>query len=484
MAKSTQNNRQELDLNLPTVIGMTVAITVIVYVVLWPFQTSYLGVLLYQRGFTQYLVVILASFVISTTINKFIKISLELQVLKENWLPENISFNDYKNPQLLHIWQELARSPRLIAARCTRIIGAYINSGSRKAATELALDDSSFYLTASESSYALPRILVWAIPLLGFIGTVLGISTAVNGFSAFLENTAEIDQIKEGIGTVTSGLAVAFDTTLLALFLSVVVMIPLVLVERLESKLLLQIDVYINDKLLPRLKEQETKPLLDTEKITLAVGDAIKENLPTRDQLIQPIKDALPSPEQLIKPAEKYAQKAANRIAESFISQFGEIQAREKELIQAITQVNLIALDDREEFMSSFSQQQKLNHKIIQEIQNIVETLKDNGNNLANGLKQQAVEISNQLNQAANNLENKVKALEISTSKIAELNQMHSSLEKIVSALEKTVEMEETFSGIRENILTLQPILKELGKPRIIKLVEQIEQDQGLEKDG
>lgn len=486
MAKNNHNSRQELDINLPIVISVTIGLTLLVYGILFPFQKSYLGILLYERGFTQHLVILFSSFIIGTTINKFIKIKLELNDLKENWIPETISFDNPKSVQLINMWRELEQDPSLIALRCSRIIGAYINSGSRKAATELAIDDSSFYLSASEASYAFPRILIWAIPLLGFIGTVLGISVAVNGFSTFLENTVEIDQIKQGIGIVTKGLAVAFDTTLLALFFSIVVMIPLVLVERLESKLLLQIDVYINDKLLPKLKEKEyqSQPFLDTTMVINAVENTIKGSLPSRDEFIQPIKDALPSAEDLIKPAEKYAQKAANRIAESFISQFIEIQTRETELIQAIKQVNLIALDDREDFMKSFSDQQKLNYAIIREIQDIVAQIKRNNDNIVDGLSIQATEISKQLSNAANSLESKVISLEKSAEKIAQLNQMQDSLIQLVKVLENSDKMQEILSGIKDNILTIQPALLELGKPRIIKLVEQIEQNKDVEKDA
>jgi hypothetical protein len=82
------------------------------------------------------------------------------------------------------------------------------------------------------------------------MSTVVGISGAVTGFSDFLGGAEEIDQIKEGIGVVTSGLAIAFDTTLLALLLSVLIMIPLVAVERFESQLLLAVDIYLNDRLI------------------------------------------------------------------------------------------------------------------------------------------------------------------------------------------------------------------------------------------
>ena len=66
----------------------------------------------------------------------------------------------------------------------------------------------------SAKSYAVPRVMIWAIPLMGFIGTVVGISKAVAGFSGFLQTAEEIDQIKQAIGGVTTGLAIAFDTTL------------------------------------------------------------------------------------------------------------------------------------------------------------------------------------------------------------------------------------------------------------------------------
>ncbi len=463
--KFHQESRQELDINLKIVIGMTILFTMIIYLGLLPFKTSYLGILLYERGFTQPLAIIFANFVIATIINKFIKLKLELRDLQQNWIPESINFDDYQNPELNQLCQELARDESIIAIRCSRIISAYINSGSRKAATELGLDDSSFYLSFSESSYTFPKILIWAIPLLGFIGTVFGISTAVNGFSAFLENSTEIDQIKEGIGIVTTGLAVAFDTTLLALLLSVAVMIPLVLVEKMESRLLLQIDVFINDQLLPKLQEKPGEKLefLDTEKITKTINNAIQDNLPT--------------PEELINPAEKYAKKAAQNIAETFIQQFSEIQTRENELIQAIKQVNLIALEDRQEFLNSFLDQQKLNKLIIREIQDVVAEIKHNNDNVSTGLESQTNEIRQQLNQAALSLENKVISLESSSSKIAKLSEMANTIEKIALALEKTDQMEQTLAGIRDNILILEPTLKDLGKPRIIKLVEQIDQN-------
>ncbi len=80
--------------------------------------------------------------------------------------------------------------------------------------------------SSSDSSCAVARVLIWAIPILGFIGTVMGLGGAVAGFSDFLAGAAGLEAIKDAIGTVTLGLGMAFDTTLLALVLSVILMFP------------------------------------------------------------------------------------------------------------------------------------------------------------------------------------------------------------------------------------------------------------------
>ncbi|BAQ64715.1 MotA/TolQ/ExbB proton channel family protein [Geminocystis sp. NIES-3709] len=348
MVQFKSNNRQELDINLITVLIGGLISTIIIYLLLLPFQESYIGILLYQRGFTQHLAIFFASIVVIITINKYLIITKEKNILKNIGIPEKISFENHKSKQLQYLHEDFARNYSMITGRLSRILNAYILSGSRKIVTELALDDSSFYLSSSESSYALPRILVWAIPLLGFIGTVLGISQAVNGFNGFLDNSAEIEQIKEGITTVTTGLAIAFDTTLLALFLSVMVMIPLVLIERMESQLLLATEIYINDHILPRLIENNhpQQSILNTDTLIKNINDAIDNKLPTKEELIQPIRDALPTPQDLINPAEIYAKEAAKKLMTEFINQLKEIQTKQVELIDSIKETNQIILKD------------------------------------------------------------------------------------------------------------------------------------------
>lgn len=106
-----------------------------------------------------------------------------------------------------------------------------------------------------EASYALIRVFVWAVPTLGFIGTVIGIGTAVGGFSETLEAASSLDAMKESIGGVTGGLGVAFDTTLLALVMSILIMFPASAVQRMEEGLVGAVDDYCAEMLVLRLED-------------------------------------------------------------------------------------------------------------------------------------------------------------------------------------------------------------------------------------
>ena len=109
-----------------------------------------------------------------------------------------------------------------------------------------------------ESGYTVLHVFIWAIPILGFIGTVLGIGEAVNNFSLFIQ-TAEggsqfSGQMRNALGGVTSGLAVAFNTTFLALLLVIPVMLLTSLLQKREEENLLAVEEYCMEELLPHLR--------------------------------------------------------------------------------------------------------------------------------------------------------------------------------------------------------------------------------------
>lgn len=82
----------------------------------------------------------------------------------------------------------------------------------------------------AHASYALVRIVIWAIPILGFLGTVIGITMAIAQLSP--------EALENSLPQVTHGLGVAFDTTALALALSMVLMFLQYGCDRFERRLL------------------------------------------------------------------------------------------------------------------------------------------------------------------------------------------------------------------------------------------------------
>lgn len=116
---------------------------------------------------------------------------------------------------------------------------------------------------ALESSYSLIRLIIWAIPILGFLGTVLGITGAISGV------TPEV--LENSISGVTNGLSVAFDATALALGLTMLLMFLNYLVDRLEQRTLERVDQYVDENLAHRF--ERTGP--DTN----GMGQAFRQNV-------------------------------------------------------------------------------------------------------------------------------------------------------------------------------------------------------------
>jgi hypothetical protein len=109
----------------------------------------------------------------------------------------------------------------------------------------------------SAGSFSLVKVFLWAIPILGFIGTVQGLSTAVGSLSM---ESSDPEALKSSIKNLTGGLGVAFDTTLLGLILSMFMSFPLAAVQKMEDETLTLIDAFCAEKLLPKLNESSGAP--------------------------------------------------------------------------------------------------------------------------------------------------------------------------------------------------------------------------------
>lgn len=156
----------------------------------------------------------------------------------------------------------LLRDPRLlqsgVAQQKADILGAIVGSLPRRIQTTALMrryrdvcdylqarpdpatvEDHLKYLADIEAdklhdSYSLVRTITWAVPILGFLGTVIGITMAITNITP--------DQLETSLPEVTAGLGVAFDTTALSLSLSMVLVFLTFLTERTEQSILAEIE--------------------------------------------------------------------------------------------------------------------------------------------------------------------------------------------------------------------------------------------------
>lgn len=118
----------------------------------------------------------------------------------------------------------------------------------------VGIDDELKYLADSEAteqheSYSLVRILIWATPMLGFLGTVVGISEALGNLS--VGEGSGFESMLQGL---RASLYVAFDTTAQALTMSIGLMFIQFLIDRFEKHLLTSVESRVNRELLPRFQ--------------------------------------------------------------------------------------------------------------------------------------------------------------------------------------------------------------------------------------
>jgi len=105
-----------------------------------------------------------------------------------------------------------------------------------------------------ETSYGLVQGFVWAIPVLGFIGTVLGLSQSIGAFSQVLTSSTEIISLTDGLREVTAGLGTAFDTTLVALVAALIIQICITSLKKAEYEFLESCSEYCSRYIVGRLR--------------------------------------------------------------------------------------------------------------------------------------------------------------------------------------------------------------------------------------
>jgi biopolymer transport protein ExbB/TolQ len=111
------------------------------------------------------------------------------------------------------------------------------------------------------SSYVVVNGLVWGIPVLGFIGTVLGLSLAIGRFTLTLQSAGDLELIRSSLQGVTGGLATAFETTLIALSFTLMLQLGITFRQKREMAFLDECNDYCHSHIVSKLRLVEDQPL-------------------------------------------------------------------------------------------------------------------------------------------------------------------------------------------------------------------------------
>ncbi len=178
----------------------------------------------------------------------------ERRQLRAGYLPEDET-TVLQAPDLRQIYaraRDVARpgsdgARRFLPRLIQRVTIQFQTSRSIEQASTLLNSSLELFLHEIDLRYSMTRYIIWLIPSLGFIGTVIGISLA-------LAYAGQVDlQDPTLMAELTKRLAVAFNTTLLALVMSAVLVLIQHVVQAREEGVLNEVGQYCLDNLINRL---------------------------------------------------------------------------------------------------------------------------------------------------------------------------------------------------------------------------------------
>jgi biopolymer transport protein ExbB/TolQ len=123
----------------------------------------------------------------------------------------------------------------------------YLTTESIQYTSEAISEKASSFAMRMEAELSMVRYIIWAIPSIGFIGTVRGIGDALS--QAHLA-------LKGDIAGMTASLGVAFNSTFTALVISIFLMFILHQLQLIQDRYILDTEEYCNKKIIEKLHKR------------------------------------------------------------------------------------------------------------------------------------------------------------------------------------------------------------------------------------
>ncbi|MEZ6068474.1 MAG: MotA/TolQ/ExbB proton channel family protein [Planctomycetaceae bacterium] len=374
-------------------LGGGLAFTVAFYAIAFVLKNTYFGALFLERGWVQYALVFLLGWSGAILVLKSRKLALQRDSMLFDLLPEEIS-KEITVKSVDKFTRHIDGLPvrhgeSFLINRVRRGLEHYqVLQNSSDVGSRLSVQ-SDVDANAVGASYSLVKVFIWAIPILGFIGTVIGISAAVGGFSGGLADATDINALKDSLGGVTGGLSTAFDTTLVALVFSMFVMFPVTSMQKSEEDVLNRVDEYVNENLLKRLHDggkpaTDSKSGVDPKALQAAIDSAL---VPHQAELKAWSKKLETIGEQLSKQVQEGWSKADEQLQARHQQTVKQIGKSGESLAELSTRLQKIA-DVQSETMTNLGEKTVTTQtEIAQSMQSAAESLQQYFAGLEQGLE-------------------------------------------------------------------------------------------------
>ena len=233
--------------------------TVVVYLVMaFVLSDTTVGHMFLDRGFTPYAMTLLFCWSLSIVFIKWRKLKFQRQTISIQVVPTELDFvlsvttvEQVLNKILVSIDDA---KHFLLFNRVFTALSNLRNLGNISDVDEMLRSQADLDESTMETSYSLLRGFIWAIPVLGFIGTVMGLSVAIGGFGDVLSKTSDPTALAESLKVVTGGLSTAFETTLLALLFALVLQLLLTFLHKNEEEFLDECSEYCQRNIVGKLR--------------------------------------------------------------------------------------------------------------------------------------------------------------------------------------------------------------------------------------
>ncbi|MFO0261901.1 MAG: MotA/TolQ/ExbB proton channel family protein, partial [Planctomycetota bacterium] len=193
---------------------LAVVLTLAIYgVMIFLVRDTMVGKMFLDRGFTPYVMTFLFSWSLVIILLKWLKLRFQKRALKAKIAPTDNNFV-LSVATVDQVFGEMRRQvddPRkfVLFNRVQVALSNLRNLGRVTDVDEMLRTQGELDESSMDTSYSLIRGFIWAIPVLGFIGTVMGLSEAVGGFGSVLAETADPQALAQSLRLVTAGLSTA-----------------------------------------------------------------------------------------------------------------------------------------------------------------------------------------------------------------------------------------------------------------------------------